>query len=184
MCYEVFLLHPRCGHLNSTIGDLVTCMNKPPDAVRCPTRSNRALRNWEYYLPTESQADKEYFRELEDPEISAAARKNPQGPSFCRDCVARKTQPQDLRQMMGYLRSLRLHEWDEAQRDKRDEAEWYLRRNSKVEVRKEQQIVQGPKGGREYSEFSLPTTSIATASWNATKVLHTTIPPTNSIQGD
>lgn len=143
----LWFIHPLCGHVKSTIGDHVACMDKPADAIRCPNPFNQSPKHWEYYITEENWDDFNYVNGIGDARDREAADPNITFPSYCHDCVAGGTEPLSRHEFKEFLRRSNFREY-EYEQDRKAEEQAYLARRRPSAGQKAMQEETGLKGGR------------------------------------
>jgi hypothetical protein len=93
MCFELFHIHPRCGHPQSVIGQMVYCLDfhVPDSPCNDPLAKLKPDKHWEYLYPTDADrlflsGEEEYINTIR---ISHAK----PFPSFCWNCHKGYSEP-------------------------------------------------------------------------------------------
>ncbi len=134
MCYELYMVHPRCGHSRFTFAErLVTCMNKPSEAIRCPRRG-RALRHAEYLFESETgkftdTTDFDYVNDFEEPSVTTQIDQNRRSPSYCENCIAGRSKPLNRQQAKALFKDMKWWEYGDYVRERMKKLKEILKRN-------------------------------------------------------
>ena len=153
MCYELFLIHPRCHHVKSVVGQTVYCFDYQQQGRRCASTSIRLPKQWNYYIS--NIADLEFVNGKERSWNSAVADRKREEPGYCRNCSKGYSQPLKGREVddfieryMGDVNMMKRQERD------REMAEEEQRRELELEFAKMKALKrkEGLKGGKKGAE--------------------------------
>ena len=150
MCYDLFLIHVRCGHLNSTVGQTVHCQSYAATGRACQNfakKDGSLPRHGEYLLVT--AADKLWIDGHVALKDSYAHSGKKDEPRFCRNCHKGYTEPLHRDEIRGKIQDpVCLGEWRELQR--KDFQKQHVEREQELAWRqaKSEERGEGLKGGR------------------------------------